>query len=150
MTAAPKQPHLPGIPVPTPPDDRHADLEGILTTLHEAEKDRNAAAERVRDSKDAMLAKMAELGYERYAFDDPRNGKRRHFVRDTTARAKVMGAPKKLDLYDDDAAIEDVDAGEGESADDGKVEVRKVSRASVAHEIDPFAGVRDRMPGGVQ
>lgn len=147
MTTNHQQPHLPGIPVPTSPDERHGDLEGILTTLHEAEKERNDAAERVRDAKDMMLAKMAELGYERYAFDDPRNGKRRHFVRDTTARAKVMGAPKRLDLYDEDmaGAIVDDDAGDGESADDGKVEHRKVSRESVAHVVDPFAGVRGRL-----
>jgi hypothetical protein len=153
MTTKPQQIALPGIPAPTPPDERSIDLDALIDTAVGHRRDARDHNEKARDAFDIVLAKMVELGYERYAFEDPHTGKRRHLVRDVTPRAKVQAAPRRTDLFDDEAAE---DAGymvePDAPADDGKVESRRVSRASVADEIDPFAKLRGRMDadGGVQ
>lgn len=152
----PQQQSLPGIPAPTPPDEKNADIEACLDPYLENKTERRRMGEQGRILKVALISKMQELGYTSYHYTDPLSGKRRQVVATPEVKLTTKGVPRASghnDLYDDEADIAaQVGADELEDASDGKVEHRRVSRKSVQGEIDPFAGVRDRMdsPGGVQ
>lgn len=130
------QTFLPG----TEPPAHSPEIESALDAWLAAKAASRAAAEHKRVVHTVLLAHMAERGVEVYPFVCPQTGKRKVVTASVETKAKVTAAPRER------REDEDHDAPERPSrAEDAKVELRMVPRASVEAEIDPFGGVRATM-----
>lgn len=139
------------------PADEPPEVPEVRDAIHawlDAKDEQARASLRTRAAGDSAMLKLAEHDLESHPYIDPKTGKRKHFVRDTTPKPKTMSTPRRNDR--DDGPGDEVEADErpdpakvfGEDAPlDDKVEKRRVSRTSVEKEIDPFAAVRGAMGG---
>lgn len=135
---------------------RNPDIEQALDAWMAAKAEQKDAAETTRLRHTSLLLRLAEAGIERYPYIDPSSGKKKLVVVARDPKAKTITAPKESKLRRDrgeaDEPGEEVtesprDSKSKTSAKESKVEHRKVSRASVEDEIDPFARTRAAMDG---
>lgn len=123
--------------------------DSVHKWLDDCDEQRQVSKRR-KMSHDVMLQHMAEAGIDRAPYIDSLTGKKKHVYADRTAKAKVINAPRppKNDNRDRDYDRPEVDAEITLDPNADKVEMRRVSRASVAEEIgevDGFASVRALM-----
>lgn len=127
-----KQTEIPGTEDPS----RITEVDDTLFAWLDAREAQRKAADTTKIKHASLLERLAELGIDRYAYLDQFTGKKRFVVvkRDpkaATQKAPSPRRPKRERAKPDREKPED------------QVEHRKVSRASVADEIDPFARLRD-------
>lgn len=119
--------------------DKNPDIERALDAWLEAKDEQKGSGERVKLRHSSLLIQMADAGIERYPYIDSSSGKRKEVVIARDPKAKTITAVRfRRDEPDDPG--EEVTPPQDKNAD--KVEHRKVSRASVEKEIDPFGSTR--------
>lgn len=126
-------------PADEPPE--HPDVRDAIHHWLDAKDEQAAASERTKAAADSAMAKLKEHELDGHPYIDPKSGKRKFFVADTTPKPKTMSARARRKQEDDVEIGEEVEAAE----EDNVVEKRRVSRASVEAEIDPFAATRAAM-----
>jgi hypothetical protein len=137
MTKRQEQPHLPAegmapVEIPAVRDALHQWLD--------AKEQQRRAGEEVRLARDVLMGHMAEAGVDRYGYNDPSSGKKKHVVADKTPRPKVIAAPiERAEKKGRRATAREKDVELPES--------RRVPRDSVKAEFgenfdDPFAKTR--------
>jgi hypothetical protein len=126
-------------PDETPDPDVPECRDAIYAWL-DAKDEQARASERTKTAADAAMIALAEHKLESHPYVDPKSGKKRYFVADTTPKPKTQAAVRQRNPDED----EDDVAEEVETRDE-VVEVRRVSRASVEKEIDPFSSTRKAM-----
>jgi hypothetical protein len=131
-----QQTYLPG----TEPPHHDPDIEKALDAWFEARHQQKNAAADTKMRHSALLLQLQHAGRESYPYVDPSSGKKRTVTVSREPKVKTAAAPR-WQRREKDAEIGE----EVEPKEDRKVEKRRVSRASVEKEIDPFAGVRARM-----
>lgn len=136
---------------------RNPEIEQALDAWMSAKDDQKDAASTTKIRHQSLLLRLAEVGIDRYPYIDPSTGKKRMVVVARDPKAKTITAPKdskqrrdrgELDELGEEvtvatAKVEKLKAKAKQKAD--KVEHRKVPRASVEAEIDPFAATRASM-----
>lgn len=125
----------------TEPPAHDADIESALDSWLDAKRISRAAADDKRTKHAILIARMQERNVEEHRFVCPQTGKRKRVRAVAEVKAKVSNAPREKS---EDESFE-LEAPVRDDTDDGKVEMRRVSRASVAAEIDPFAATRGSM-----
>lgn len=133
------------IPGTEPPDVvQVVAIDDAIEAWHEAKRARRAANDDVSNTESSLLSLLAEHKLDRYPYTDP-EGKKRAIVVKRDPRA-VSKADRSVTAEGDDADdwSDDQTSKVRDDADD-KVESRRVSRASVEPEIDPFASTRGAM-----
>lgn len=128
-----EQTSIPGTEVELPETVRDA----VHKWLDDCDEARQVSKRR-KMSHDVMIQHMQEAGVERAPYVDSITGKKKHVYADRTPKAKVINAPRppKFNARIDRERPEiDAELAADKNAD--KVEVRRVSRASVADEIKP-------------
>lgn len=128
---------------------RNPEIEQALDAWLDAKESQKDASQTTKLRHHSLLLRLAESGIDRYPYIDARTGKKKHVVIARDPKAKTVAAPKESKLRRDRGEVdepgEEVTAPVDKNAD--KVEHRKVSRASVEKEIDPFASTRAAMNG---
>ncbi len=126
---------------------RNTEIEQALDAWLAAKDDQKDTAHTTKVRHHSLLIRLGEAGIDRYPYIDPANGKKKMLVVARDPKAKTITAPKESKLRRDRGEVdepgEEVTAPTNKDAD--KVEHRKVSRASVDTEIDPFASTRAAM-----
>lgn len=122
-------------PPPDPAKDHEADDR--LYAWLDAKSAQKKAADATRIKHASLLERLGELGIDRYPYVDRFTGKKRFLVVKREPKAATTNAPK-LRRPRAKREREKPDPAE-------QVEHRKVSRASVESEIDPFATTRAAM-----
>jgi hypothetical protein len=130
-----------------PPEPKDPAIDEALDAWLEAknEQKNSAAATKIRHA--TLCTRITEAGIERYPYIDRTTGKKRYVYPDTTPKLKTSPAPRPRK---EKRPKRGPDKGWAENVEvvilpDEKVEKRKVSRASVEKEIDPFASMRAAM-----
>ena len=91
---------------------------------------------------------MSNVGCEAYPFVEPATGKKKLVVIARDTKAKTTKQPKwnrRDEDAEDDVGDEVTAKVEDDPAVDNVVEMRRIKRASVEKEIDPFAATRQAM-----
>ena len=125
-----------------PPDN--PEIKERLHAWLDAKDSQRTAAESTRLRHDVLIAKMVELGIDRYPYVDAITGKRKHVVADRTPKAKVVNAPspkKRRDVEPDDATPPANGSRKSKDvAPSEQVESRRVPRTKEHDDLaDPFA-----------
>lgn len=136
-----KQTELPGVEDTT----KDPDIERALDTwLQDQERARQVAKD-VALSHSVLLMHITAKGRETYPYIDPKTGKRKQL----RPKATVKVVSEKLQRKPRDDDDQEHTRRNGKPADasdeDTRVESRRVSRASVEAEIDPFGATRGAM-----
>jgi hypothetical protein len=140
-----RQTEIPGTEVPKNPD-----IELAIDAWLEAKGEQKYATDKTKIKHSALLIQMANAGIESYPFINPTDGKKKLLVVARDPKAKTTKAPRwnrrEADRDDGDDVGEAVELEvKDDDAVDNKVEMRRVKRASVEKEIDPFASTRAAM-----
>ena len=134
----------------TEPPDRIPEIEEAIDAWLESKIEQRRASDSTKLAHAVLAQRVTEAGVERYAYTDRTTGKRRFVYPDRTPKMKT--AALRVSRHDRRERDDEPEVGEEVTppADD-KVESRRVSRASVADEIDadPFASTRSAMNGGI-
>lgn len=141
-----KQTEIPGTEAPKDPDIEHA-----LDHWLDAKDEQRRTADTTRTAHAALVLHMQTAGVATYPYVDRSTGKKRRVVITAEPKAKTARfvSPRRQDSDVDDEADAETKRDERKARDADKVEKRKVSRKSVAKELDPFAGTRTAMDRGV-
>lgn len=142
MTTDPQQLYLDDDMQPPPDPDKREDVDVVLFAWLDAQHDQRTAADTTKIRHATLLAKLAEAGIERYPYLDRTSGQKRYVVADKTPKAKTIKAPTV-------GKAKRERKRKGEVPPEERVEHRRVSRASVEDEVDPFRKVRGEMGGGL-
>jgi hypothetical protein len=137
-----RQTEIPGTEVPKNPD-----IERSIDQWLESKDEQKYATEKTKLRHSTLLLHMQTAGIDVYPFLDPKTGKKKQIVIARDPKAKTLKQPRwnrrDKDAEDDvGEEVEVTDVSEETPAVDNKVEKRRVSRASVEQEIDPFASTR--------
>jgi hypothetical protein len=138
---APEQLYFEGTePPPDPARDSEAD-ERVYAWL-DAKAAQKKALDVTKIKHASMLERLGELKVERYPYTDQFSGKKRFVVVKRDPKAVMTSVPRapKPRFAKTPRKSTKVDPAE-------QVEHRKVSRASVQAEIDPFGATRENMNG---
>lgn len=121
-----------------PPEPKNDEVETLMWSWLDQldENKRGAASAKMRHA--SLLAKLKELGIDRYPYTDAFTGKKRYVVVNAEPKLKTTNVPKPPREKKSKKQREKQDPAE-------QVEVRTVPRATVEHELDPFASVRSSM-----
>lgn len=149
-----EQTYFPGTEPPPEDPERTKALDEVVYAWLEGKTEQRKAADTTKMRHSTMIARLVEAGAARYPYKDYA-GRKRYVVVDTTPKAKTSsgprpkksGKPKRSKRWADDA---DKDPNEkaAERAqkrldeDANRVESRRVPRASVDADVDPFAATR--------
>lgn len=136
----------------TEPPGRIPEIEEALDGWIDAKVEQKRASETTKLAHSVLVSRLNEAGVEKYAYTDRTTGKRRFVYPDRTPKLKTAAAPRSRRRDDDERSEPEVGeevTHEAVLKDADKVESRRVSRASVADEIDPFAATRAGMNGGI-
>lgn len=134
MARTQKQAYLPGT---EPADDPNIEaVNEALDAWNGAKQEQKTASEATKIRHMSLVETMLEHGLDRYPYIDAATGKKKHVVIKRDPRAATTNAPR--------IRREDAEPGEAVEPPDASqtVEHRKVSRSSVANEVDPFAATR--------
>jgi len=132
-----KQTEIPG--TEDPARDHEAD-ERLFAWL-DAKSAQRKAADTTKIKHASLLERLGELGIDRYAYLDQFSGKKRFVVVKREPKVVTTRAPKPPRARRSRKHPE----VEAKLPDAERVEHRKVSRASVEAEIDPFGATRAAM-----
>lgn len=132
---SPRQLDIPG----TEPDYKNDDIERALDAWLDAKDEQKGAGEATKLRHSALLIQMADAGAEQYPYIERSTGKKKWVVIARDPKAKTISAPRGR------SEPEDVGDEVETPKEDDRVEHRKVSRASVEDEIDPFAKTRAKI-----
>lgn len=135
MTRNPEQTFIPGTE-PPPEPERDVAIDEILHGWLDAKAAQKKAADDTRLRHLVLVATLAERGIDRYPYVDAFTGKKRFVAVKRDPKAVTTKAPKPPKPRKEREPKAD-------PAD--QVEHRKVSRESVAAEIDPFGTTRSNM-----
>lgn len=137
MTKRQEQTQIPGT---EPEDITTRDDDARLYAWLDAKAAQKKAAATTRDTHLILIAALAERGIDRYPYTCAFTGKKRFLVvkREPRATTTKVPAPPRARRSRKHPEIESVLPEE-------RVEHRKVSRESVAAEIDPFGATRAAM-----
>ncbi len=104
-------------------------------------------ADRIKAKGDALMVQLKEHKLEHHPYVDPKTGKKKWWVADTTPKPKTITAPRKKRREDDAQIGDEIEATDRpkKAKDEDVVEKRRVSRKSVEKEIDGFAATRRAM-----
>ncbi len=134
-----EQTFIPGTE-PAPEPERDQDADDRVYAWLDAKAAQKKAADTTKIKHASLLERLAELGVDRYPYLDQFTGKKRFVVVKREPKAGTTNAPKPRKVRE---------KREREKPDPAEqVEHRKVSRASVEAEIDPFASTRKAMESG--
>ena len=128
-----KQTEIPGCEDP----QRNPEVDEVLYAYLDAKAAQKKAADATRIKHASLLDHLASLGITRYPYVDQFTGKKRYVVVAKEPKVKTQRAPSPRKPR--------AKREREKPNPDEQVEHRKVSRASVEAEIDPFAGVRRDM-----
>lgn len=140
------------IPGTEPPDAGRSDaVDEIVYAWLDSREEQKRHGESTKIRHATLLAKLAELGLERYPYLERTSGKKRYVAADRTPKVKIIRPPQlrmgrrgkkiRVERADSDAPAKETAA----EKDANTVEHRKVPRKSVEKEIDGFAQVRSDM-----
>jgi hypothetical protein len=137
-----KQTEIPGTEVPKNPD-----IETAIDQWLDAKDEQKYATEKTKLRHAALLIHMQNAGVEVYPFVDPKTGKKKQIIIARDPKAKTTKQPRwnrrDKDAEDDVGdEVEVTDLNDDTPAVDNVIEMRRVPRASVEKEIDPFASTR--------
>lgn len=137
MARTQKQTYIPGT---APADDPNIEAVNLaLDAWNGAKQEQKTASEATKIRHMSLVETMLEHGLDRYPYIDAQTGKKKHVVIKRDPRAATTNAPR----------VRREDAEPGEAVEPRPttetVEHRKVSHASVANEVDPFAATRAAM-----
>lgn len=138
----PEQIFIPGTEPPAEP--KVVEIDTALHAWLDAKDNQTGAAETTKVRHATLMSLMAEHKLERYPFLD-KYGKRKAIVADKTPKAKVTNAPKLKKKSAAQERREEKAEETRKTEKENSVEVRRVSRASVESEIDPFAATRAQL-----
>lgn len=131
---------------------KNADVEASLDAWLEAKDQQRTSADTTKLRHATLLLHLATAGLEAYPYVDPKTGKKKQVVVARDPKAKTTAAPRNNRRNEDADVGDEVTVAERAEAklrrkaetEANRVEVRRVSRASVEDEInpDPFAATR--------
>jgi hypothetical protein len=137
--AMPQQLYIEGTEPPEDPPVIPEVAQAVDAWLAAKKKQANAA-EATKMRHEILLGHLQEHKIERYPFIDQVTGRKKYVVADRTPKAKTITAPSKKQEGRDVTSKAEREAGQ--------VESRRVPRAEVEAEIDPFASTRGEMKKG--
>jgi hypothetical protein len=138
MSKQPEQLYIDGTE-PPPDPDRTTDDDARVHAWLDAKTAQRKAADETKLAHSVLIAALQERGVTRYPYVDAFTGKKRYVVVEPIVKAKTTKAPKPPRAKKPRKERNKPDPA-------GAVEHRKVSRESVAAEIDPFGTTREAMP----
>ena len=124
----------------TEPPERIAELDDAIEAWLEAKLAQHDAAELTKTKHALLVEQLFSSGREKYPYTDIATGKKKFVFADKTPRIRSItagslnGKRVKADKESTDEEAEDKQSSE--------VETRRVPRASVESEIDPFGATR--------
>lgn len=131
-----QQTEIPGTEVP---DVTTREDDARVFAWLDAKAAQKKAAQHAKDAHLVLVTALQERGIERYPFVDQFTGKKRFIAVEKLPKAKATNAPKPP------KARREKKPRDPKPDPAEQVEHRKVSRASVEAEIDPFAATREKM-----
>lgn len=131
------QTYFPG----TEPPNQDPDIEAALDAWLEAKHQQKNASEATNIAHAALVVRVTESGREHYAYVDRTSGKKRIVYPDRSPRMKTKAAARSRQ---EETTGEEVERPSTDRLAE-TVEMRRVPRASVEKEIDPFAATRAAM-----
>lgn len=130
------------IPGTEPPTD--AELDEPLFAMLEAQAEAKRHREQAKQHHATLVARLEAKGVPYHPYQDPRTGKKRRAwaAKETKIKTSAVKEPKPPKEKRGRRRRDREDDAEIVNPDDNVVTMRRVSLASVAAEIDPFASVR--------
>jgi hypothetical protein len=127
-----KQLEIPGAEDPA----RNDEVDAALYAWLDAKEERRKSTDATKIKHASLIERLTALGIERYGYLDAYTGRKKFVVVKRDAKATTTRAPSPPKPKKERAP---------KAKPEEQVEHRKVSRASVEAEVDPFAQVRSKM-----